>query len=285
METVSAIFGSIAGTRKALLGFNGEERAVFMSFRNAIGPELPFLRRYARAITGTQRIGDAAVQQMLEGLLEFPDRFDRAASPRHELYRIFHQLWKGSAFALAHGDAPTSQLAVTDRQVLMLTAVEGFSISEVATILGRDAGDVAQSLDRARNAIHQQLKSDVLIIEDEMVIALHIQSVVADIGHAVVGIAKTAAEAVAMADDKRPELILADINLGDGPSGIDAVKQILERVDIPVIFVTAYPERLLTGERPEPTYLITKPFEPSVLVATIAQALMFHREQGAVITA
>ncbi len=255
-----------------------------MSFRNAIGPELPYLRRYARAITGTQRLGDAAVQQMLEGLLEAPDALDPVAPPRVEIYRIFHQLWTGSAFALASSDAPTSQLAITDRQALMLTAVEGFSMAEAATILGRNAGDIARSLDRARAAIDQQLKSDVLVIEDEMVIALHIQSVVEEMGHAVVGIAQSAAEAVAMTDARQPDLILADINLGDGPSGIDAAKQILERVDLPVIFVTAYPERLLTGERPEPTYLITKPFEPSVLVATISQALMFHREQHALTT-
>lgn len=252
-----------------------------MTLKNTIGPELPYLRRYARAITGAQNLGDAAVQQMLEGLLETPGAFNQAAPPRVEIYRIFHHLWTGSAFAQAVGDAPTSQLAITDRQVLMLTAVEGFSLSEVATILGRNARDVAGSLERARAAIAQQLKSDVLIIEDEMVIALYVQTVVEEMGHNVIGIAQSAAEAVAISVDKRPELILADINLGEGPSGIDAVKQILDRVDLPVIFVTAYPERLLTGARPEPTYLITKPFEPPVLVATIAQALMFHREQAA----
>ncbi len=256
-----------------------------MTFKSAIGPELPYLRRYARAITGTQRLGDAAVRQMLEGLLEMPEIFDRTLPPRLELYRIFHHLWKGSALALASGQAPTSQLAMADRQVLMLTAVEGFSLVEVARILGRDADEVAGSLERARATIDQQLKSEILIIEDEMVIALHVQAVVAEMGHTVVGIAQSAAEAVAMTAANHPELILADINLGEGPSGIDAVKDILERVNIPVIFVTAYPERLLTGERPEPTYLITKPFEPSVLVATIAQALMFHREQGEVVAA
>jgi CheY-like chemotaxis protein len=251
-----------------------------MTFKSAIGPELPYLRRYARAITGTQRLGDAAVQQMLEGLLEAPEVFDMTLPPRAELYRLFHRLWKGSVLALASGGAPTSQLAMADRQVLMLTSVEGFSLVEVAKILGRDVVDVTESLERAREIISRQLKSDILIIEDEMVIALHVQAVVADMGHTVVGIAQSAVEAIAMTAADRPELILADINLGEGPSGIDAVKDILERVNIPVIFVTAYPERLLTGERPEPTYLITKPFEPSVLVATIAQALMFHREHG-----
>jgi CheY-like chemotaxis protein len=83
-----------------------------------------------------------------------------------------------------------------------------------------------------------------------------------------------------MAASTHPELILADISLADGSSGIDAVKDILALMDVPVIFITAFPERLLTGERPEPTYLITKPFSPETVTATIGQALLFHREQS-----
>ena len=74
----------------------------------------------------------------------------------------------------------------------------------------------------------------------------------------------------------RPGLVLADIQLADGSSGIDAVKDILGRFDVPVIFITAFPERLLTGERPEPTFLITKPFQPETVKAAIGQALFFH---------
>jgi len=70
--------------------------------------------------------------------------------------------------------------------------------------------------------------------------------------------------------------VLADINLGEGGSGIDAVNDILNSFDIPVIFITAYPEKLLTGERPEPTYLIAKPFLPETVQATVGQALFFH---------
>jgi CheY-like chemotaxis protein len=70
--------------------------------------------------------------------------------------------------------------------------------------------------------------------------------------------------------------VLADIQLADGSSGIDAVKDILARLDVPVIFITAFPERLLTGERPEPTFLITKPFQRSTVKAAISQALFFN---------
>ena len=91
-----------------------------------------------------------------------------------------------------------------------------------------------------------------------------------------VAIAATKDEAVPRPQSERPGLVLADINLGEGGSGIDAVSEILASFDIPVIFITAYPEKLLTGERPEPTYLITKPFLPETVQATVGQALFFH---------
>jgi CheY-like chemotaxis protein len=128
-------------------------------------------------------------------------------------------------------------------------------------------------LEKAWSEVNRQLATSVLVIEDESVIAIDIASIVRELGHSVVGIAGSEREAVALAKAKKPGLVLADINLGAGGSGIDAVSKILQSITVPVIFVTAFPERLLTGERPEPTYLVTKPFEPDTLKATISQAL------------
>jgi CheY-like chemotaxis protein len=128
----------------------------------------------------------------------------------------------------------------------------------------------------AQNEIDAELATDVLIIEDEPVIAADIEALVRELGHTVVDIAATRTEAVAAVASKMPGLVLADIQLADGSSGIDAVKDILGRYDVPVIFITAFPERLLTGERPEPTFLITKPFQPETVKAAIGQALFFH---------
>ena len=108
------------------------------------------------------------------------------------------------------------------------------------------------------------------------VTTLDLENLVTELGHEVIGTAATREQAVKLAYAKKPGLILADINLGEGGSGIDAVSEILDSFDIPVIFVTAYPEKLLTGERPEPTYLIAKPFLPETVQATIGQALFFH---------
>lgn len=249
-----------------------------MSLSATLGPELPYLRRYARALTGSQTLGDAAVRETLEALLAAPDEFDAAKPPRFELYRVFHRLWRGMPSVEGEGGLIAS-LSIHTRQSLLLTAIEGFSIRETADILGSNVVDVNNEIVAARLAIDDSLRANVMIIEDEAIIALHIKSIVEDLGHDVAGIARTRGEAVALAAKTQPELVLADISLADGSSGIDAVKDILAVMDVPVIFITAFPERLLTGERPEPTYLITKPFEPETVTATIGQALFVHREQ------
>src|SRR5690606_3668913 len=98
---------------------------------------------------------------------------------------------------------------------------------------------------------------------------------VESLGHRVTAIARTHKEAVALDARTQPKMILADIQLADGSSGIDAVNDILMHHTVPVIFITAFPERLLTGERPEPTFLVTKPFNPEMVKALISQALFF----------
>jgi CheY-like chemotaxis protein len=252
-----------------------------MSVKAVVGPELPFLRRYARAMTGSQKKGDAAVREVLEALLAFPETFDAAKPPRAELYRLFHHLWQPNPDLSdpSSGDGLVARLPLQSRQALLLTAVEGFSIREAADILNSSVATVAADIATARQSITDSLQASVMIIEDEAIIALHIRSIVEGLGHSVTGVARTRSEAVALAERTRPELVLADISLADGSSGIDAVKDILSAMSVPVIFITAFPERLLTGERPEPTYLITKPFEPETVVATIGQALLVHRER------
>jgi CheY-like chemotaxis protein len=252
-----------------------------MSLKAALLPELPYLRRYARALTGSQTLGDAAVRETLEALLVAPHEFDMVQPPRLELYRVFHKLWHGMAQVGGDG-GPVGRLAVNARQSLLLTAIEGFSVSQTAQIQDRTIEKVNAEILAAREAITNDLQANVMIIEDESIIALHIKSIVESLGHSVAGIARTRNEAVELADSLKPELVLADISLADGSSGIDAVKDILGMMDVPVIFITAFPERLLTGERPEPTYLITKPFEPETVTATIGQALLVHRELHAI---
>lgn len=251
-----------------------------------LAPHLPYVRRYARALTGDQHTGDNYVRVALEALAAGERQLEDSMSPRVALYHVFHAIWCSTGAQLESDDtaagAPDEaarrllKIAPRSRQAFLLTALEGFTPSEAAQILGGDVDEVERLIAEAQAEIDAELATEVLIIEDEPVIASDIEALVRELGHDVVEVATTHAEAVDAVSRKRPGLVLADIQLADGSSGIDAVKDILQRFDVPVIFITAFPERLLTGERPEPTFLITKPFQPETVKAAIGQALFFH---------
>ena len=257
-----------------------------MSMSQTLAPHLPYLRRYARALTGSQASGDAHVRAALTALLTGDQSLMEGVPPRVGLYRLFHAIWQSAAEHFdeaASSSASTKSpegrlraLSATKRAALLLTAVEAFSLEEAAFIVDESPEEVERAILEAQKTIDSQLASKVLIIEDEPIIALDLENLVTELGHKVVAIAATKDDAVAKAKSERPGLVLADINLGEGGSGIDAVSEILASFDIPVIFITAYPEKLLTGERPEPTYLIAKPFLPETVQATVGQALFFH---------
>jgi CheY-like chemotaxis protein len=257
-----------------------------MSLLAKLAPHLPYIRRYARALTGSQVTGDNYVRVALEAIATGERSLDAGVSPRVALYRVFHAIWCGTGANLESPADETAglgdpgqrlmRMAPRSRQAFLLTALEGFTPSEAAVILGCDFSDVEGLIATAQSEIDAELATDILIIEDEPVIAADIEALVKELGHRVTDIAATRSEAVAAVQRQTPGLVLADIQLADGSSGIDAVKDILARYDVPVIFITAFPERLLTGERPEPTFLITKPFQPETVKAAIGQALFFH---------
>lgn len=257
-----------------------------MSLLARLAPHLPYVRRYARALTGSQQTGDQYVRIALEALAAGEQSLNDQLSPRVALYHVFHAIWGSSGAQLEDrnpvdepGAAPADRLmrmTPRSRQAFLLTALEGFTPSEAAQILDTGYPEVERLIAQAQADIDAELATDVLIIEDEPVIAADIEALVRELGHNVVDIAATRSEAVEAVAKKSPGLVLADIQLADGSSGIDAVKDILGQMNVPVIFITAFPERLLTGERPEPTFLITKPFQPETVKAAIGQALFFH---------
>lgn len=259
-----------------------------MSLGQELKPHLPFLRRYARALAGQQTDGDAFVRATLEAIIVAPDEFPNEMGPRLGLYRVFQAIWESSGEHLTaradDGDresVATARLAAIpplSRQALLLTAMEGFSNEEVGYLLARSEIEIEALVDEAMAEIEAQTRTRVLIIEDEPIIAMDIETIVRDLGHDVTSIAVTRDEAVREALADRPGLVLADIQLADDSSGIDAVHDILAEFHVPVIFITAFPERLLTGERPEPTFLITKPFQRATVKAAISQALFFNTE-------
>ncbi len=256
------------------------------SLSHIIAPHLPLLRRYARALTGTQTSGDAYVVALLEALVVDQSAFPETGHARVGLYLAFQRLWASAQVEGADAmpadardevvQARLAELTPRSRQALLLTAVEGFTSAEAAMILEAPEAEVDALVADARAALASQTRARVLVIEDEPVIAMDLEAIVRDLGHSVTDIADTRDTAVASALADRPDLVLADIQLADGSSGIDAVTEILAAFSVPVIFITAFPERLLTGSRPEPTFLIAKPFRTETVEAAISQALFFR---------
>jgi DNA-directed RNA polymerase specialized sigma24 family protein/CheY-like chemotaxis protein len=256
-----------------------------MALAHAIAEHLPYLRRYARALCGTQASGDAYVRACLEAIVADTSVLSRELPPRVGLYRLFHALWDstdvdarpvvGAGGPVDRVEKRLKELTPAHRQALLLTAMEGFNLGETARILGTTEDRVREMVGQAVREISSQPSTKVLIIEDEPIISLDLQTIVREMGHSVAGIATTRDEAVRAARKTEPGLVLADIKLADGSSGIDAVRQILSEVQVPIVFITAYPERLLTGERPEPTFLVTKPFVPETVRVAVSQALLF----------
>ncbi|MGE3305023.1 MAG: response regulator [Rhizobiaceae bacterium] len=262
-----------------------------MSLSGAIAPHLPFLRRFARAVSGSQTSGDALVAALLEAIIADISIFPKASNERVSLYKIFAKLFTSIAINVPperpesaweqRAAANLSALAPRQRQAFLLIAVEGFSEEEAAEVLDVDPAEFASLLRQASQEISRQVATDILIIEDEPLIAMDIEEMVTSLGHRVVGTARTHKEAIALFGKTNPKMVLADIQLADGSSGIDAVNDILASANMPVIFITAFPERLLTGERPEPAFLVTKPFNPDMVKALISQALFFDRQAKA----
>lgn len=259
-----------------------------MSLASEISSHVPYLRRYARSVMGTQASGDNYVAALLEMLITDPKSLSRERGARAGLYKLFVSLWSSIDINLRESKAVTGldtnasrnlqAISPLPRQAFLLTSVENFSRSDAAYILGVDESGVDGLLEQANHDIAAQVATRVLIIEDEPLIAMDIQAMVEDLGHEVTGIARTHDEAMRLVKQEEPGIVLADIQLADGSSGLDAVNEILKTMNLPVIFITAFPERLLTGERPEPAFLVTKPFEPTAVSALISQALFFREE-------
>jgi CheY-like chemotaxis protein len=156
--------------------------------------------------------------------------------------------------------------------------VEGFRHREAAQIMEVSESRVDELLEAAGAEIGRQIATDVLIIEDEPLIALDLKQILQSLGHRVTSVAKTRKDALKAASLAKPGLVIADIRLADGSSGLDAVNDIVSAFAVPVIFVTAYPETLTTGSGPEPTFLIPKPFREESVKAIVSQVLFFDQQ-------
>lgn len=257
-----------------------------MSTSHDVAQYLPYLRRYARALSGSQSAGDAYVAASLEALIKDPAVLEGASKPRVALFRLFSKIWNSvslnNSTETTDGRMPAERrlghIHPLPRQAFLLVAVEGFSEGDAAEVLDVDVPNLRHLIEESGRELAAEIATDILIIEDEALIAADLEALVKSLGHKVIGTAHTRSEAVTLSKVKQPGLILADIQLADGSSGLDAVNDLLRSFEVPVIFITAYPERFLTGERPEPSFLIAKPYQPASVSAIISQALFFERK-------
>ncbi|MCK0127331.1 response regulator [Erythrobacter sp. F6033] len=251
-----------------------------------VAANLPFLRRYARALTGSQATGDAFVRATLEAALADEELKASLGGGRIPLYAAFNKVWSSAYMDADAGDIASGEheigaqaklgaITPLSRQALLLTTLEDFSTAQAAQIMQMEASEIETLVAEAISEIDREQATSVLIIEDEPLISMQLEDLVSGIGHEICGTAATRTQAQEVVEKKMPGLVLADIQLADGSSGLDAVDDILAIAKVPVIFITAYPERLLTGDRPEPTYLVTKPFQEQTVRAAISQALFF----------
>jgi len=251
-----------------------------------IGEYLPFLRRYARATTGSQQAGDDSVAALLNAILSDNLTIDAKLPLRIALFRALYEVPFLTKTSTEQGkdtiaDKRLAELGSPERAALVLHTIEEMSLEDVASVISVNIGDAEELIEKGRASLSENIAGRVMIIEDEALIAMDLQALVTSQGHNVTGIARTHESAVKMGLEERPDLILADIQLADQSSGVDAVHDLLEKSgEIPVIFITAFPEILLTGKRPEPAFLITKPYTQEQVHSAVSQAMFFASSKG-----
>jgi RNA polymerase sigma factor (sigma-70 family) len=250
----------------------------------ALLKQVPYLRRHARLLTGSQEVGDEYVRICLEMVIAEPHHLANG-DLKVQLFRAFHTVWRVVTTTI-NDTSPLERVDLSERleqgltalpplerRVLLLAVVEKFTHPEIAHILDLDEAEVGELLARARRELHEQVSVSVLIIEDETLIAMELSRIMQNMGHTVAGVASREATALEQAEQTSPGLVLCDIKLLDDDNGIAAAQRILQRFDVPVVFVTAFSEMLLTGGRLEPAFVVSKPFDEETLKVTVAQAL------------
>lgn len=247
-------------------------------------PHVPYLRRHARMLAGSSQTGDDYVRLCLELLIDEPDRL-QGDDARLLLYRAFQSIWDAVAHKLEHlvDDVSPDEaaafepllrnLASFERRVALLANVEGFAEDEIAAILGASRARIDSSLADSAATGSDRAGKEVLIIEDDPMIAADIADVLRDMGFTVIGPAGNEEQAADLFDKHSVTLILSDVQLEGDDSGIAATWSILKDSNAPVIFVTGFPEAILTGQGVEPAFVLAKPFNPRGLRSTIDQVL------------
>jgi CheY-like chemotaxis protein len=232
-------------------------------------------------LSGTQEAGDGLVAALLEQLVENPSEFTADVEPKTALYRLFLRKWnckeRDARFVIEAGKAPVRKFTPESRQAYLLLTIGEFERDAIAGILETDIERIVNLVAAADAEIARSFDAaEVLIMEDEPLEAFHLEDILSELGYRVVAVARTSREAIELAKQHKPQLIFGTLLLADGNTGVEAVKAIQEMFEVPVIYVTGFPEALLTGSRPEPAFVIRKPYGAETVRAIIAQMLFLR---------
>lgn len=239
---------------------------------------LPRLRRHAYLLTGNMHAADEAVMACLKALPK-DERGRPQAADEKALFRTFHSAILVPTEPVPGPDAACeadAALAATrdrlfalppaDRRVLVLVIIEGFSVAEAAQILVMDGSRAAAALLKARHLMVQPSRRlRAVIIEDDQLIGLDIAASLLELGYDDCIHAADSREAAEAAAGGEPDLIIADVKLSNGDSGVDVARRLSGRSNTPVVFVTAFPEIPLADPSISRDRVLPKPFSTTAL--------------------
>lgn len=251
-------------------------------YARQLNEHLPYLRRYARALTGSIHDGDDLVMRCVEAAMLAPTRFGVPDRSRAALYALLHLLFdtngEGRPSSSPHPiERALATLPEPERRLYLLTTLERLTMAEAARVMVMPPEKAIEAVRRARDALRERMTARVLVVEDNPVIALDLQTVVADMGHEVCGTAAGEKQALALAEETKPTLALMDIRLAAGDDGIAVARQMRERLGLKVIFVTAFASELERQRLEHLGTVVQKPFSAQDIRDAISRMVFMPR--------
>lgn len=238
---------------------------------------MPFLRRFGRALTGHQLSGDTLAAKARRATQPNMDELS-VLDIRLQLFANLNAAWSAlrvRSFSQTAARRQLLDLTPGSRETLLLRAIEEFSFAQISQVLGVPLARVAELFETALQEMPYRTGSRVLMIEDDPMVAMDMSRCLGEMGCKVTGVARTASEAVSLAALDPPKLVLAAVSLADGSSGVDAVRRIgMLHPCASAVFVTPYPEDLLTGTTEEPVFIIAKPYLDDQVRSAVSQAFI-----------
>jgi CheY-like chemotaxis protein len=229
------------------------------------------LLRYARFFVADRDQTDRLVQSVM-----ISDHLQDRPSPSAHIRLLDETIHSMDSLAAEDGEirSPLAKIPRSGRRAIALSQTEFLGKEGAANHLGISLHELDDAIENALETMISLFSAKVMIVEDQPIISMDLEAIVGDFGCGVHSVVRNYDDGVIESEKITPDLVLCDIVLSGERSGIDLAHHIVERYRSPLIFITAFPEKLLIGApRPEPTFLITKPFQRSTIKQAMFQAL------------